>query len=120
MRYLRSCAVALALAFLVLPAAPLGGIVPVPTVGGDAAAYIDVECDFYTYAANGGSCVVTPPPPGGGGGGIDGGGLACAASITAGAWAVKDSFNSWLLGVPAGGANVLIGIFGFFGSLVFC
>ena len=36
MRYLRSFALATALAFLVLPAVPLGGIVPVPTVGGVA------------------------------------------------------------------------------------
>lgn len=69
MRYVRSFALAVALAFLILPAAPLGGIVPIPTVGGDAAAYIDLECDFYTYAANGGSCETPPPPPPGGGNG---------------------------------------------------
>ncbi len=35
---LRAAAVALALAFLTVPAAPLGGIVPIPTVGGSALA----------------------------------------------------------------------------------
>lgn len=38
MRFPRSLALALALAFLILPAAPLGGIVPIPTVGGEARA----------------------------------------------------------------------------------
>lgn len=111
MKYLRSCAIALALAFLIIPAAPLGGVVPIPTVGGDALAYIDcpptpmMDCN-----------PIVPPP----GGGVDGGGLACAASITAGAYAGKMAFNAWLLGAQTGGAVVLIGLFGFFGSLVFC
>ncbi len=39
---LRAAIVGLALAFLVLPAAPLGGIVPTPTVGGTASADDDV------------------------------------------------------------------------------
>ena len=38
MRFLRSFALVLALALLILPAAPLGGIVPIPTVGGEAMA----------------------------------------------------------------------------------
>ncbi len=44
MRFLRSFALVLALAFLILPAAPLGGVVPIPTVGGDAAAMYG--CDY--------------------------------------------------------------------------
>lgn len=36
--WFRTAAPALALAFLVVPAAPLGGVVPVPTVGGEASA----------------------------------------------------------------------------------
>lgn len=43
MRYIRSAAFALAIAFLIIPAAPLGGIVP--TVGGEAAAYTECEMD---------------------------------------------------------------------------
>lgn len=42
MRYLRT--IALALALLILPAAPLGGIVPIPTVGGDAFARTQDTC----------------------------------------------------------------------------
>ncbi len=38
MRFVRSFALVLALAFLILPAAPLGGAVPIPTVGGVALA----------------------------------------------------------------------------------
>lgn len=38
MRFPRSFAPALALAFLILPATPLGGMAMVPTVGGDAVA----------------------------------------------------------------------------------
>ncbi len=44
MRYVRSFALALALALLVLPAAPLGGIVPIPTVGGEAFALTPSSC----------------------------------------------------------------------------
>lgn len=36
MKLLRAGAFAVAMAFLVLPAEPLGGLVPVPTVGGQA------------------------------------------------------------------------------------
>ena len=51
MQYARSFALALTLAFLILPAAPLGGIVPIPTVGGTAEAYLDLTCDSgYTAA----------------------------------------------------------------------
>ena len=44
MRSLRSFALALALAFLILPAAPLGGIVPLPMVGGEA---MSAEVELY-------------------------------------------------------------------------
>lgn len=56
MRYMRSFALAIALAFLVIPAAPLGGIVPIPTVGGDALA--NGECRQFDEASG----YWCPPP----------------------------------------------------------
>lgn len=44
MKYLRAGAIALVLAFLTLPAAPLGGMLPIPMVGGEAHA-ADVPTD---------------------------------------------------------------------------
>ena len=41
MKYVRAFALAAALAFLVVPAAPMGGIIPIPTVGGPAYASSD-------------------------------------------------------------------------------
>ncbi|MYB36858.1 MAG: hypothetical protein F4Y26_05585, partial [Gammaproteobacteria bacterium] len=66
MKHLRYCAVALAFAFLLAPAAPLGGIIP--TVGGNAHAEIphwlwrlvadeDEECEETNGA---GYCEVDP------------------------------------------------------------
>lgn len=66
MKHLRSVVLALALAFLVLPAAPFGGILPIPTVGGQAEAYggPDILCLSLEHCEGGG----------GGDGGEGGGG----------------------------------------------
>ncbi len=54
MRYARSFALAVALALLVLPAAPMGGIVPIPTLGGEAAADV-VQIDDVQGSCNDGA-----------------------------------------------------------------
>ena len=64
MRYIRSFALALVLAFLIIPAAPLGGIVPIPTVGGEV--FAEGECLQFDEAS-GYWCpppeeIGTPPP----------------------------------------------------------
>lgn len=64
MRYLRTFALALALAFLIVPAAPLGGVVPIPTVGGDAFADGSQSCTP-EMIQNQVPCTLDTDPPGG-------------------------------------------------------
>ena len=109
MRYLRTVALALALAFLILPAAPLGGIVP--NVGGEAHALAGPI-----------PCEVDSSQPGCDGGG-DGGGymdFLCMTTYAAGTWAVHAAYVSWVGGVPTTGGTLLLGAYGFFGNMVFC
>lgn len=65
---LRAAIVGLALALLIVPAAPLGGVVPIPTVGGEAEAYPGLICgsgSTYDYVM----CDNGPGEFGNGGGG---------------------------------------------------
>ena len=60
---LRAAIAGLALAFLILPAAPLGGIVPIPTAGGKAFAVNyggDVCTEEHIRAQR--PCDINPPP----------------------------------------------------------
>ena len=100
---LRAAVVGLALGFLILPAAPIGGIVPIPTVGGEASAYggptCQYESDYYDC-----SYIAYPPEEE-----RDYGDFICASSWVVGTWAVRGAWAAAAL-IAAGGVPSATGL----------